>query len=87
MIVHGSDVLYKKGKLLIKKNALKVCYNVTFLKKIFAPTKIGMQQGYNKFFSKIQWSLDTSVYQLHSAQTKLITKNTLRFTIPKQRQK
>jgi galactokinase len=32
-----------------KKNAPKVCYNVTFLKKIFAPTIIGMQQGYNKF--------------------------------------
>jgi hypothetical protein len=40
----GENVIHKKkGKLQIKKNAPKVCYNVTFLKKIFAPTKIGMQ--------------------------------------------
>jgi hypothetical protein len=56
------DDFYTKEKLQTKKNTPKVCYNVTFFKKIFAPTRIGMQQGYNKFFSIIQWSPKTSVY-------------------------
>jgi hypothetical protein len=51
----------QNGKLNTKKNAHKLCFNVTFLKKIFAPTRIGMQQKYNKFFFKLQWTQETSV--------------------------
>jgi hypothetical protein len=55
----GTHFVIQKKNIAENENAPKVYYNVTFLKKIFAPTRIGMQQDYNKFFSKIQWSLET----------------------------
>jgi hypothetical protein len=42
---------YKKKKKKKKIAYNKVCYNITFLNKLFAPTRNGMQMGNIKFFS------------------------------------